>query len=220
MQKLTPDQLVTGAILCLKNSSNLIEEANILLQNSKFNRAYFLYQTAQEEIAKGEDIMWYAHDINIGLSRNFSGLEKSFLKHKRKNWTNFVTLTMYDKESIQRMRKLFEITAKCDSFKEVKEKVEEHLIKSSPNVKINQGNVYHKRRMKARNDSLYVNYDDEKLFSLKSIKKEQVLVIKKETSYLLDNLKDSIKVAQDKKWRIRGKEIAKLVKNYWDWENK
>lgn len=164
-----------------------------MLQNRKFKRAYFLYQTAQEEIAKGEDIMWYAHDINIGLSRNFSGLEKSFLEHKRKNWTNFVTLTMYDKESIQRMRKFLEIVAKCDSFKELKEKMKEYLTKSSPNVKINQGNVFHKRRMKARNDSLYVNYDDKNLFSLKSIKKEQVLVIKQETSYIFDSLKDSIK---------------------------
>lgn len=220
MQKLTPDQLVKGAILCLKNSSNLIEEANILLQNRKFNRAYFLYQTAQEEIAKGEDIMWYAHDINIGLSRNFSGLEKSFLKHKRKNWTNFVTLKMYDKESIQRMKKFLEIIAKCNSFKEAKEKMEEHLRKSSPPVKIKQGNVFHKRRMEARNDSLYVNYDDKKLFSLKYIKKEQVLVIKQETSYLLDSLKDSIKVAKDKKWRKKGKEIEKWVKNYWDWGEK
>ena len=220
MQKLTPGQLVKGAILCLKNSSNLIGEANILLQNRKFNRAYFLYQTAQEEIAKGEDIMWYAHDINIGLSRNFSGLEESFLKHKRKNWTNFVTLSMNNKEIIQRMREFLEITARCNSFKEAKEKMEEYLRKSSPPVKIKQGNVFHKRRMEARNDSLYVNYDEKKLFSLKSIKREQVLVIKKEAGYLLDNLKDSIKVAQDKKWLKRGKEIEKLVKNYWDWGDK
>lgn len=106
MRELTLDQLIMGAMLCLKNSSNLIEEANISLQNRKFNRAYFLYHTAQGEIAKGEDIMWYAHDINIGLSRNFSGLEKSFLEHKRKNWINFITLTMYDKENIQRIRKI------------------------------------------------------------------------------------------------------------------
>jgi len=29
-----------------------------------------------------------------------------------------------------------------------------------------------------------------------------------------------IKVAQDKKWLKRGKEIEKLVKNYWDWGDK
>lgn len=57
MQNLSIDQLITGAKLCCENSSDLIEEADILFQNEKFNRAYFLYQIAQEEIAKGEDLL-------------------------------------------------------------------------------------------------------------------------------------------------------------------
>jgi len=218
MQELSLNQLIIGATLCCKNSSDLIEEADILFQNKKFNCAYFLYQTAQEEIAKGEDIIWYAHDIIIGLSRNFSGLGKSFLEHKRKNRTNFITLKLYEKETIQQMENLIKIVAKSNSLKEATEKIKEYVINSFPEDEIDRIDTFHKKRMKTRNDSLYVNYDDKNLFYLKSIKKKQVVDIKRETKYLLDNLIEGINMVEDKEWQKKGKELGEFIKNYWDGE--
>jgi len=212
MRKLSPEQLLKGGILCLKNASNLIEEADLLFQNKKFNRAYFLYYTSGEEIAKGEDIMWYAHDINIGLSRNFFGLDESFRTHIRKSKTNFVTLTMFNTKNIQRMKKMSEILVKVNSLKEAKIEIEKYLSKFKNNNLENRIDKFYNKRMKMRNDCLYVNYKDKSSFFLKSIKKKQVLAMKKEVSYLLDTLKNSILVAKDKKWRKKGKEVQAFIK--------
>lgn len=216
MKKLTLQQLITGAMLCYKNSSNLIEEAHLLFQNRKFNRSYFFYQTAQEEIAKGEDILWYAHDTIIGLSRNFSGLEKSFLIHKRKNQTNFITLMIDKKENIQKMEELIKLVASSNSFNEAKGKIKEYVLKSFSKDGVEKINTFHKKRMKKRNDSLYISYDDKNLFQLKSMQKEQVLEIEQETKYLLDILIEGIRLAEDKRWQKRGKEIGEFIKNYWN----
>jgi len=136
--------------------------------------------------------------------------------HKRKNRTNFITLTIGDKENIQHMLNLMKIAASSNSFNEVKEKIKEYVFESFPKDRIEKINTFHKKRMKMRNDSLYVSYNDKKLFQLKLIQKEQVLEIEQETNYLLGNLKEGIGLAKDKTWQTRGKKIGEFISNYWN----
>lgn len=69
---------------CRKNTVKLLEEANILLKNNAFSRAYFLAYTAFEELGKSQIVADYINRDLTEIQYN-----KAFKEHKFKCAYNF-----------------------------------------------------------------------------------------------------------------------------------
>ena len=84
MKSLTVDQIESARVKVLDNARELVEEAELLLANRRFARAYALSQLACEEMAKIPMLIRAATDTLMGLEFDWPKLWKRLRSHHAK----------------------------------------------------------------------------------------------------------------------------------------
>lgn len=90
MSKLDVDQLEHAYIMVYENASELLEEANILYDNERYARAYFLAQIAHEEIGKLPMILHEATRAANKEAHDWKKFYKRLRSHNAKNQINVI----------------------------------------------------------------------------------------------------------------------------------
>src|SRR5260221_11444530 len=84
MNALTKEQLLIAQIKTVENAAELIEEAVILLDRSRYARAYTLAHLALEELAKGGVWIALSAELARGHQIDWSTVDKRLRDHVRK----------------------------------------------------------------------------------------------------------------------------------------
>lgn len=165
LNNLSTDEIAKGIELSLENAAELISDADLLLKERKFPRAYTLYQLAIEEIGKSRILFSLIMKLKLGEEVNYKELNSDFLFHQEKT-----------KSSIT-----FELTAillmGSNTPKEDKEKRDalNEMIDDLAKERKNVGQLNDNK-----NNSLYVNVIDEKFISPKELITEKIAIAIKE----------------------------------------
>jgi len=107
MKKVSIADIENYKIKFLENSNELLEEANILLKNKRYARAYSLAHLACEELAKIIMITKIAYNISKGENTYWEKFNKRLKNHKEKIKYIFAidfifNLTINNKVEVQR----------------------------------------------------------------------------------------------------------------------
>lgn len=85
MEALLDDRnLIEGVKKCLINAQSLIEDALLLKDNNRIERAYALFQLSIEELGKASLLYFFATTQDEDKLRNVKAFRKEFLNHKVK----------------------------------------------------------------------------------------------------------------------------------------
>ena len=84
MNTIIEEEFKKGINLCLENANDLISDAELLLENKRFQRAYTLFQLASEEVGKA--LLIYLNFIfpTSGEENSFKTFKKEFKHHSIK----------------------------------------------------------------------------------------------------------------------------------------
>lgn len=80
------DKIKNGMNYCIENSKQLITDAELLLENNRFPRAYSITQLAIEEIGKAMMLYGIYNSLQLDIRKeiDFKLFRKNFRDHKRK----------------------------------------------------------------------------------------------------------------------------------------
>ncbi len=157
--------LLSGVNSCLQNTDELINESYLLFENSHYSRAYFLLQIANEESAKME--LLGTTYIQLVLNRPFDEkvVRSKFRLHESKNSINSYHMPFSDEE-IRALR--FSDPIKLNE------------------IILHQKADYIKTRNIRKNDSLYVNWVNDKFDKpSEKITKKDVAELRNEVTTIL-----------------------------------
>ncbi len=124
MSGLTVRQLEEAVLKVLENARELLEDAELLLENGRYARAYSLAHLAFEEMAKIPMIIRAASETIQGKEGDWSKLRKRLTDHISKvtgglmwaAFAGFIDETTPD-EDIQRMQRVIELTPEMNKWK-------------------------------------------------------------------------------------------------------
>ena len=169
-------ELYRGAQLTQKNATALHDEAIILSENGRNERAIFLHQISLEECAKFEMIGHLATAVLAGLPYDLKEFEKKIRSHKLKNHTNAYAFPASSEEMEARLEKRYPDS--IEIFKAFRER-------------------YHQHRNDQKNNSLYVNFLDTKYFEPADfITKDSVKNLREQNSHLLKDQESMMRVLE------------------------
>jgi AbiV family abortive infection protein len=136
-------ELKIGISKSIINSKELLNDANLLINNYRFERGYCLSQLAIEESGKASMLLMHLIDVYQGNSVNFKSLAKNIKNHKIKTFESYsLVLLNY-----------------CSSLKNgIGSKNEILNLYNEAFFDLNKFNDL-------KNDSLYVGFKDEKFYS-------------------------------------------------------
>jgi AbiV family abortive infection protein len=84
VKELSVDELLKGCRDALENARELLDEADLLLENEHHARAYFLAHIACEEMAKAPMFYRTACELALDLSPDWRKLDRRLRDHKAK----------------------------------------------------------------------------------------------------------------------------------------
>ena len=104
---LSDKNLIEGITKCIANAESLIQDAHILKENKKIERAYTLFQLSLEEIGKASMVYFFATLPEDKKLTNLKAFKKDFLDHKTKttkaiNFDTIILSSIKDKSDRQR----------------------------------------------------------------------------------------------------------------------
>ena len=102
MKKVTVEALRAGREKLLENAIELIEEANILLDNNKFSRTYTLSHLAWEELSKIPVLNTIEIELALGNEINWKSINRRLYNHKSKIRAAILFEYIFDNEDPNR----------------------------------------------------------------------------------------------------------------------
>lgn len=132
------EQLYEGGLTTFGNARSLYEEAIILRERGKIQRAQFLHLISLEECAKFEMIGHLATSVSSGQEYDLKKFQKNIRSHEFKNHVNAYDFPAANEELEARV--VGDWAKALAEFKKLKSR-------------------YHKDRNDKKNNSLYVNFE-------------------------------------------------------------
>lgn len=152
------EELKRGCKITIQNAEEMIEEADILINNKRFARAYSLYQLAIEEVGKSNLLLQLIFDLKMGRKVDTIALNKEFTFHQAKSKSSKV----FEKAAMLLMLSRSQEGSAQKREKQFFEEIEEIDKEDSNTLNDN------------KNNSLYVGVENGKFISPKHIITEEM----------------------------------------------
>ncbi|WP_118950497.1 AbiV family abortive infection protein [Taibaiella helva] len=123
LENIDLEELKRGCKITIENAEEMIEEADILINNKRFARAYTLYQLGIEEVGKSNLLLQLIFDLKIGRKVDAKALNKEFKFHQAKSKSSIVfekaalllmLSTSQEGSAQERVKQFFEESEKVD----------------------------------------------------------------------------------------------------------